>query len=271
MATGDVSTEWSRRRLLILLGILVAVVLLLLAGLAYVVVYGANSNSTSAGLDSPGQKTWPVGADGVRGDAYRDAVAAEPMLQTDEADMRPAAPALDEPRRIVIEPATKRGPAKVPSGFDHTPEGAVAQLAAIEVAALTPMSVGYARDVHHQWAMDGASFDRWGIAEAIQSFHISAGTVDGDGAVSLTAKPVGAQIKGTDGPDWVLACVQLDVTVVVVEQVRFGYGYCERMQWFDSRWMIAPGAPAAQAPSTWPSSERSRDAGWRLWVDQEAH
>lgn len=270
MATGEVSTEWSRRHLLIVLGVLVAVVLLLVAGLAYVAVRGTNSGTASAGLDSPDQKTWHVGADDVRGDAYRDAVAAEPMLETDDDDMRPAAPALDEQRRMVIGPATKRGPAKVPSGFDHTPEGAVAQLAAIEVEALTPMSVGYARDVHLEWAMDGASFDRWGIAEAIQSFHTSAGTVDGDGGVSLTAKPVGAQIKGTDGPDWVLACVQLDVIVVVVEQVRFGYGYCERMQWSGSRWMIAPGAPAAQAPSTWPASKRSLDAGWRLWVDREA-
>lgn len=273
MAIGEVSTEWSRRHLLIVLGVVVAVVLLLIAGLAYVVLaaVGTNSSTASAGPKSTDQKAWPVGADGVRGDAYRDAVAAEPMLKTNDDDMRPAAPALDEPERMVIAPATKRGPAEVPSGFDHTPEGAVAQLAAIEVAALTPMSVGYARDVHHAWAMDGASFDRWGIAEAIQSFHTSAGTVDGDGGVSLTAKPVGAQIKGTDGPDWVMACVQLDVTVVVVEQVRFGYGYCERMQWGAGRWMIAPGAPAAQAPSTWPASQRSLDAGWRLWVDQEAN
>lgn len=272
MANDQISTEWSRRHLLIVLGIVVFVVLLLLGGLGIVVAkaLAASSSRTSVGTVPP-DRHWPVKANGVRGGAYRDAVASDPMLEANENDMLPSSPALDEPGQMVIGPATKSGPANVPSGFDHTPEGAVAQLAAIEVATLTPMSVGHARDVHHAWAMDDATFDRWGIAEAIQAFHTSAGTVDGDGAVSLSARPVGAQIKGADGPDWVLACVQLDVTAVVVEQVRFGYGHCERMQWESGRWMIAPGVPAAQAPSTWPASQRSLDAGWRLWVEQKSH
>lgn len=270
MAAQEISTEWSRRRLLVMLAGVVAFALLVIGGLAYAVVAAFSPDHEGTTTGSP-DLHWAAGPDGVRGDQYRDALAAKPMLEANEDDMKPAAPALDKPRRMLIGPSTKTGPADVPAGFAHTPEGAVAQLAAIEIAALTPMSVQYARDVHDAWAIEGAKFDQWEIAQSIQSFHASAGTVDGDGAVSVATTPVGAQIKGTDGPDWVLACVQLDVTATVVEQTRFGFGHCERMQWTGGRWMIAAGKPPAQAPSTWPGSQRSLDAGWRLWVEQDDH
>lgn len=266
------AAEWSRTRLLIVLGSVLLTGLLLLGGLSYAVITTLKADPSgtarSARVD---EQSWPVNADGVRGSRYRDAVAAEPMLRTGAEDMRPAAPALGETPRMLIDPSTKTGSAGVPAGFDHTPSGAVAQLAAIEIATLLPMSIEQARDVHRAWAMDGASFEGWEIAQAIQAFHTHAGTVDSDGTVNLSAKQVGALIKGTDGPDWVLACVQLDVTAVVVEQARFGYGHCERMQWHDDRWMIAPGRAPAPAPSTWPGSQRSLEAGWRLWVERTPH
>lgn len=268
MSTQEPVGEWSRRQLLIVLGIVLAVVVMLIVGLTYAVrsALSTDTDDAPASLESA-DSFWQSGANGVRGNRYRDAVAAAPMLEVGPGDLKPAAPALAEPKQITIDPPSSTGPADVPTGFPHSPEGAIGQLAAIESAALGPMSLAYARDIHRGWAMDGAKFDQWEIAQSIQSFHASAGTVDGDGAVTLTAIPVGAQIKGIDGPDWVLACVQLDVTVTVVEETRFGYGHCNRMQWADGRWMIAAGTPPAQAPSTWPGSQRSLDAGWRLWVD----
>lgn len=268
MSTEEPASEWSRRHLLIVLGIVAAVVAILIAGLTYAVgsALSTDADTDPASLESP-DASWPASANGVRGDEYRDAVAAAPMLEVGPADLKPAPPALVEPKRIAIDLPSSTGPADVPTGFPHTPEGAVGQLAAIEITALGPMSLGYARDIHREWASSGVKFDQWEIAQSIQSFHASAGTVDGDGAVTLTATTAGAQIKGTDGPDWVLACVQLDITVTVVDETRFGYGHCDRMQWASGRWMIAPGAPPAQAPSTWPGSQRSLDAGWRLWVD----
>jgi hypothetical protein len=270
MAAPGTGLEWGRRRLLVLLALVAAGAVLLAGGLAYA-VWAALAPSAGSGVGGGGsaEQAWPAGSDGVRGPGYRDAVAAEPMLPTGPEDLEPAAPALDEPDPFLIGPPTGTGPGGVPTGFEHTPDGAVAQLAALEVAALTPMSLGHARDLHDRWALPGARFDRWGIAEAIQSFHTAAGTSDGDATVRLSATPVGGQVKGTDGPDWVLACAQLDVTVMVVERARFGYGHCERMHWQAGRWMIAPGEPPAPAPSTWPGSQRSLDAGWRLWVDRD--
>lgn len=267
-ATDDATVAWSRHRLLVALTAAVVVAVMLIAGFAYTVIRAFTTEDHPASTPTNLASRYPAGPDGVRGLEYRNAVAAAPMLQSSPDDMEPAAPALDEAERIRIGPSTALGPADVPTGFDHSPEGAVAQLAAIEVAALTQMSLDYARIIHDGWALAGARFDEWEIARAIQSFHASAGTVDGGATVSLAATPVGAQIKGTDGPDWVVACVQLDIRVSVVDQVRFGYGHCERMQYSGGRWMIAPGSPPAPAPSTWPKSQRSIDAGWRTWVPE---
>lgn len=269
MSSQDVD-EWGRRRLLVVLGVMGACFVLLVGGLVFAVVQALDENE-AVRATHPRVSDWPTQADGTRGSGYRDALAVQPMLQANQDDMKPAAPAAKPADVMVVESPTAVGAAGVPSGFSHRAEGAVAQLAAIEIAALEPMSIRNARTVHDAWAMEGAPFDSWELTESIRSFHQAAGTVDGDSAVSIAATPVGAQIKGADGPDWVLACVQLDVTVAVVQQTRFGYGHCERMQWTSDRWMIAPGKPPAQAPSTWPGSERSSDAGWLQWAEQDTH
>ena len=69
--------------------------------------------------------------------------------------------------------------------------------------------------------------------------------------------PAAIQIKGTDGPDWVVACVLLDVRAALKAEARMGYGTCERMQWTGDRWLIGPGAPPALAR---PRHARRRDA-----------
>jgi len=84
--------------------------------------------------------------------------------------------------------------------------------------------------------------------------------------VLVSATPVAAQIKGSDGPDWVLGCVLLDVHATIVTDARIGYGHCERLQWAGDRWLIASGASPAAAPSTWPGSDLSIRAGWRTWT-----
>lgn len=257
--------QWSRRRLLAVFASVVLVAVLLLVSLVLTVAKALDDDASGTQSGAVGER-YPVGSDGTRGDGYRDAMAATPMLATSADDMRPAAPALTASGSMRIPPATTSGSEGVPSGFEQSPEGAVAQLAAIETTVLTPMSVDYARRVFAAWSMPGAVFADWTIARSISAFHASAGTVDGDGTVSLTATPAGAQIKATDGPEWVLACVQLDVWVSVVEDVRFGYGNCDRMVWTGNRWVIDAGTPPAAAPSTWPGSDRSREAGWLTWV-----
>lgn len=144
-------------------------------------------------------------------------------------------------------------------------------MAAIEVAVLESMDLAQAADVHAAWVRSGGpSFDDWVLTRGVQSFLGGLGASDRrkDVSTRVTATPAGAQVKGADGPDWVLACVLLEVRAVAKAEARTGFGHCERMVWDPSgRWMIAEGAPAAFAPSTWPGSVAAVEAGWRPWVE----
>lgn len=262
------SDPWSRRRLMVVLVASSALVVLMLLGLVLMLVGTLRSENRGEQGRGWDEKLHPVQADGTRGAAYRDAIAARPMLASTADDLAPAPPALDRAGVLRVPPSSREGVAGVPSGFPQTAAGAVAQLAAIDSAVLTPMSIDFARTVFDSWSVTGARFDRWPLARSISSFHEAAGTVDGDGTIAMSAVPVGAVVKGTDGPGWVLACVQMDIRVRVVREARFGYGDCERMAWHGDRWLIDSGVPPAPAPSTWPDSERSRKAGWLTWVEQ---
>jgi hypothetical protein len=201
----------------------------------------------------------------------RDAVAAEPMLQVQPGDARPTAPAAIAGPVMEIPPSTHAGSAGVPAGFPHAAEGAIGQLAAIEMTVLQGMSIPHTNDVYHRWALPGGvGVERWPMTANVQAFLAAAQMGDEkDMSASIVAVPAAGQIKGIDGPDWLVACVLLDVRATITVAARMGYGYCERMQWLNGRWMIAPGTPPATAPSTWPGSELSIKAGWRSWIDAE--
>lgn len=211
----------------------------------------------------------PMPASGeVRGDAWRDELAAQPMLQVPAAAASTPGVSAELAPVLLVPAADAVGPAGVPTGFPHTPEGAVAQLAAIEVTVLEAMSIPTAHDVHAAWSLPGGvSPAEWAMTRNVQSFLTTLGDQGNakDNSVLVTATPAAGQVKGTDGPDWVLACVLLDVRAAVAATARIGYGHCERMAWHDGRWQIAPGTPPAKAPSTWPGSDLALQAGWRTW------
>jgi hypothetical protein len=254
---------WARRRLLAVLAAVIATAAVLLAGLVYALWLALASTGTGeapAG-GSPGRRSNRA--------AVRDRIAAEPMLRVTPADSQPMAPAAVAGPTIQVPPSTRTGPVSVPSGFPHTPAGAVGQLAAIEVAVLQGMSIPLADRVYAGWAMPGGvGAAEWEMTRNVQAFLGTAGMgQQKDPTTAVVATPAAAQVKGVDGPDWVLACVLLEVRAVISVDARMGYGYCERMQWQQDRWMIGPGRPPARAPSTWPGSELSSRAAWRTWVD----
>lgn len=198
----------------------------------------------------------------------RDALAAVSMVSVQPDDASRGTPAATAGPVIEVPASTLIGPARVPSGFPHTPEGAVAQLAAIEVAILTEMSVGRTGEIHAAWSMpDAPSVEEWPLMTHVRSFLSSArmGSVK-DPGTTVSVTPAAAQVKATDGPDWVVACVLSQVRAVIDVEARIGFGYCERMQWDGTRWLIAPGAPPAVAPSTWPGTDLAFAAGWRTWA-----
>jgi hypothetical protein len=267
---GHVNADgWDRRRLLVVLACVVAAVTLLLVGLGYAVYFALTSaTGTAKPVPATAAARLASGPQVARGEAHRDEIASAPMLAVGPADSRASTPAAVAGPTITIPVSTRQGPASVPAGFPRTPEGAVAQLSAIETTVLQGMSIPAANQVYEQWALPGGlGVAGWEITQDVQAFLTTAQMgPEKDIASSVVATPAAAQVKGTDGPDWVLACVLLDMRATITADARMGYGYCERMQWRAGRWMIAPGTPPARAPSTWPGSDLSIKAGWRTWA-----
>ena len=258
----DEAPDWGRRRLLAIVVTLVLVVVSGLVGLVYAVHGAVASRGT-------GDDRAVVAVDALpSGPARRDAIAAAPMLRVSPQASRGGTPAASPAPTIVVPAVTSLGPAEVPTGFDRTPEGAVGQLAAIATTVLQGMSIPQVRAVHEQWFAPGApGVEEWALMAAVQAFLASeAGRRVDEPGTSVVTVPVAAQVKGSDGDDWVVACVLLDVTVTVVTEARAAYGYCERLQWAADRWVIAPGASPAPAPSTWPGTALATAAGWRTWT-----
>jgi hypothetical protein len=255
---------WGRRRLLMILAAVALMILLLIFGLI-MVAHDAATQVWRA--DGTGEN--PAMTEHHSSPVSPDAIAAEPMLEVQPADSRPSAPAAVAGPVIEIPPSTVIGPAGVPAGFPHTAEGAVGQLAAIEVTVLQGMSIPHTNEVYRGWALPGGvGVERWQLTANVQAFLTAAQMgQQKDISTSVVAVPAAGQIKGIDGPDWLVACVLLEIRATITVEARMGYGYCERMQWQNGRWIIAPGTPPATAPSTWPGSELSIKAGWRRWID----
>ena len=195
--------------------------------------------------------------------SYRDAVAGAPMLDVAPADARGGIPSVAPTDPIDIPAPTTSGPAQVPSGFPHTPAGAIGQLAAIDTTVLTAMDIPVARAVHDAWTLPGApALEAWVPTAAVRAFRTASNTT---GPVAVAITPVAAQVKGRDGPDWVLACVLYRIDAAVTRTATIAYGRCERLQWQHDRWVVAPGPAPASAPSTWPGTDLARAAGWRPW------
>lgn len=256
---------WSRTRISGLLIAIATFVLLMVTGLGLTVRTAVGQQDTSdANAPAPGSLV-PVRQ--VSDAQRRDALAAAPMVAVSAEDSRSGDPAVSPAPAITVPDATQIGAARVPSGFMRTPDGAVGQLAAIEVVVLQAMSVPRTVEVYREWANPAAGpAAEWRLTAHVRSFlgAVRMGQQK-DLTTTVTVTPAAAQVKATDGPDWVVACVLVDVRAVIATEQRMAYGYCERMQWTGRRWTIAAGTPPATAPSTWPDTELAATAGWRTW------
>ena len=257
---------WSRNRLLVMLAGITVTLGLLITGLG-MAVWSAITTSEAAATPAPAGRGEAVVV------SVRDRIAAAPMAAVDEDAAFTPDPATVVAPSIVVPVATVEvGPAGVPSGFPRTPEGAVGQLAAIEKTVLESMSLPVAREVHRVWvAPGGPAMEEWEPTRNVASF-LAAGRQGGqqkDLTTLVTLTPAAGFVKGSDGPDWTVVCVLMDVQVAIRTEARMGYGFCSRMQWHptEERWLIAAGTPPAPAPSAWPGSVAAVEAGWLAWTE----
>lgn len=263
-ATAGPIEPWGRGRLRAAAAGLVVAAVLLTFGLAVGLTRLIHPHPTPAAPLAARPAAAPPGV-GVS----RDAIAAAPMPLIAPDQGRPGArPALTRPALVEVPAASSTGPAGVASGFPRTPVGAIGQLAALLGAVIEAMDVEHTAQVYAGWsAPDAPPVQQWPAMGAVRAFLASARLSRlGPGDV-VVVTPVGAQVKGVDGPDWTLACVLVTVRARVNGEARIAYGHCERMTWQSTRWVIGPGAFPAPAPHTWPGSEAMLTAGWRSWSE----
>lgn len=270
---------WSRPKLLALLAGTTAVVMLLLTGLVLVVIdaVGTSTGNTPEpassmrgapqhdGSDLFGQSV--VGDGTAAGEvALRDRLAARPMAAVPESASHPSPVSLTDPGPpIVLPPSTGTGPAGVPGGFAHTPEGALAQLAAIDQTALGSGSLAGVRGVITGWALPGGpTSSSWSGVAAMARLLTAAGLSGaGSAQLAIIATPLMGLVKGTVGTDFVVPCVDLELDITLASTARGAVADCQRMVWQAGRWWIGPGPEPALAPSVWPDSDLAVKVGYR--------
>lgn len=227
---------------------------------------GVSSETAPADVNSPTGVSEQRRSPGQAELAARDELAARPMRQFPESAMWPGRLSTREPGEPILLPhATSVGRAGVETGFPQTPEGAMAQLAAIIQTAIESGTLAGARAVIRNWAMPGgATTTSWSgvtaMAELLSELQLSsAGSPD----LVIDVTPAMGLIKGSVGPDFVIPCVDFEFDITLERTIRFGTASCARMVWTEGRWMIGPGTEPADAPSLWPGTDQAYSVGYR--------
>lgn len=258
--------QWPRQKMLALLTLAALIVVVLVAGLvlAAVHVLSPARPDTAAGAAADVTSSASTSLDSTA-DA-RDLLAAEPMPAVPESASRPGPISTTDPGPpIVLPPATEVGPAGVPTGFPHTPEGAMAQLAAIDQTALQSGSMSGVREVIAAWAMPGGpTTTSWSGVRAMSAL-LDATSLSGDGSHQLVVvlTPLMGMVKGSVGPNFVVPCVDFELAVTLQQTARGAVADCQRMVWHSGRWMIGPGEEPATPPSVWPYTDIAIGVGYR--------
>ena len=267
------AAPWTRQKMLALLIGAGLTAVLLVGGLVLAVVDAAQparhpaggTGSADSGRRNGGSSVGPP-ARGPTADAERDALAAKPMPTVPADAAQPGPVSLRDPGAPIMLPAaTRTGPAGVPTGFGPTRVGALAQLAAIDQAALQSGALSGARAVITGWALPGGpTTTNWSGVAALAALLSAAGlSGGGSGQLAIVVTPLMGQVKGSVGGDFVLPCVDFEVDVTLQQTARAAAADCQRMVWTGDRWMIGPGVEPAAAPSVWPDTDTAIGVGWR--------
>jgi hypothetical protein len=263
---------WGRSKLVALLAAIAVAVLLVVSGLVLAVYYtlhatrhvSAHRANQPASPGRPGSGV-PSTAAASSPQAARDALASKTMPSVGLDVSTPGMVSTRDPGAIAIPAATRTGPAGVPTGFPHTAEGALAQLAAIDQAALQSATLDGAREVIAEWAAPNGPMPRsWSGVKAMAELLDSAGLSGGGSPqLSLVVTPLMGLIKGTVGSDFVIPCIDFEVDATLAQTQRVASADCQRMVWDTTRWVIGPGFEPATPPSVWPDTDTAIDVGYR--------
>ena len=262
---------WDRNKVLLGLGATSLAGLVLVGGLVLAISYslqGANDGKAASRVDTSMHLTagsTSTGANVADAQTRADALAALPMLSLGPDAAQPAPVSTRDPGTIVIPQSTGTGPAGVPTGFPRTPQGALAQLAALDQAAMQTASMSGVRAAIASWAAPGGPTPQtWSGVTAMAAFLTAAGLSGGGSPqLALVVTPLMGQIKGSVGAGVAVVCVDFEFDATLAQTSRVAVAVCQKMVWQQTRWVIGPGAEAATAPSVWPDTDTAFAAGYK--------
>ena len=261
----------ARAKVITALGVFALVLVAVIIGLIW-----AGHQSSPAGSDAgaaPSDAATPPAAAGSGGPAAPGGwdVAAETALATrlmrqfpDTASMPQTLAPSGLPVIDVPDP-TRTNNSGVGEGFPATPEGAIGQLAALEVVGLADLNPDTYNAVYRSVSLPGAP-DPAATPLGVQVDKVYSQVV----LQGSTGQPIssrwqlaGAQVKGvTSGGRSVVVCVAGELQLAQVNSAQTGTGDCQAMRWTGSDWRIAPVPVASAAPVTWPGSPAFVQAGY---------
>jgi len=254
------SQEWDRRRLQLLL----AVTGLVALALTYGVVWSTVSMVRHHGHAESGPSR------------RHDAAAADTQAAAAE-DFTPGPLSTNAAPSMTLPQAATLVPAQVPTGFPPTAHGALAQLIAIDQRAIESTSLVTAQHVIGSWAAPGGPTpSSWSGVKAVTIVLETAGLpATGSMVLHLELSPTMGLIRdspaghpaGRAGAQ-VTPCVDFVMTTSVPPGTpsQVAVADCQHMVWQRGRWLIGPGPEADPAPSLWPGTQASYDAGYE-WLE----
>ena len=250
----EATPEWGRGKLLAVLVTGAVAVIAVVGGLGMGVYYSLLAGPADSGTDGASQDRAGASPEPNQGVRSSKEVATGPSELTTETF-----------EEIVLPAPRVLGPVGVSSGFPQTPEGALAQLIAIDQRVLQPASVDVAQQVITQWAVPGGpTAESWSGVQAVAALLSSAGaTRSGDSALTVSASPEMGLIREVDEAGAVV-CIDFVVTATKTKTASVASADCQRMTWVGGRWMIGAGAEPEQAPSVWPGTTAALEAGYRV-------
>ncbi|ALE86703.1 hypothetical protein XF36_29295 (plasmid) [Pseudonocardia sp. HH130629-09] len=168
--------------------------------------------------------------------------------------------ALPAPRQVAGVP--------VPTGFDDTPEGAIAQAVELTRTGAAGMDPQVWAQAYTSLAEPGAAAaDQTPAARDMVGFRRAANlprTGPREG-MTISWAPTSAMIKGsTDDGRYTVVCVLGELVTDYKGRVASGgWGNCLPLRRMGEQWRVASGPAAWVAPAAWPGSDEAIAAGYR--------
>lgn len=199
--------------------------------------------------------------------AAEDVLANRPLPQLPlEAAMPQEVTSSSASESIVLPRASEVDKDGIGHGFPGTAEGALAQLAALDEAAMHGADPSVVDRVYREFSWSGAPEPAQSVLhQTATSLRAHAGLPETGPSVTAEYTVTHGFIKGvTDGGRFAVVCVLGELAAHHREaSAAAGLGDCQAMRFANGQWRISPTARAADAPNAWPGSTYAVRAGYR--------